>query len=76
MSTKGTFYEATVEFEVNNNNGKIKKIKEYFLVNADSVTYAEAQVASVLEADGADPWTVISAKKSKVTTVETEEINT
>ena len=73
MSTKGTFYEATVEFEV---NGKIKKIKEYFLVNADSVTYAEAQVASVLEADGADPWTVISAKKSKVTTVETEEINT
>lgn len=74
MATTGTFYETTVEFEVNNNGGKAKKIKEYYLVLADSVTYAEAQVAALLEAEGASPWTVISAKKSKVTNVETGEL--
>jgi|TARA_R110000751_G_scaffold5523_9_gene25142 hypothetical protein len=74
MAVTGTFYEATVEFESQGNTGKSKKVKEYFLVSADSVTYAEAQVAAVLEVAGADPWTVISAKKSKVTTVETTEI--
>jgi hypothetical protein len=72
MATNGVFYDATVEFEIVNNGGKTKKIKEYYLVLADSVTYAEAQVAASLEADGADPWTVISAKKSKVTYVVTE----
>jgi len=76
MATKGTFYDTTVEFEVNNNGGKAKKVKEYYLVLADSVTYAEAQVAALLEAEGADPWTVISAKKSKVTNAVTEEITT
>ena len=74
MATNGTFYDTTVEFETNPSGSKVKKIKEYYLVLADSVTYAEAQVAASLEADGADPWTVISAKKSKVTYVVTEEI--
>ncbi|MAF43283.1 MAG: hypothetical protein CMI54_03810 [Parcubacteria group bacterium] len=75
MATKGTFYEATVEFEINNNGGKAKKVKEYYLVLADSVTYAEVQVATLLEAEGASPWTVISAKKSKLTNVVTELID-
>ena len=74
MATNGTFYETTVEFETSTNGGKAKKVKEYYLVLADSVTYAEAQVAALLEAEGASPWTVVSAKKSKVTNVVTEEI--
>lgn len=74
MPVKDTFYEATVEFETSTTIGKSKKVKEYYLVVADSVTYAEAQVAKVLEAEGAQDWVVVSAKKSKVTVVETETI--
>ena len=30
------FWETTVQFEIDNGNGKIKKTKEYYLVSADS----------------------------------------
>jgi len=73
MATRGTFYEVTVELELTT-SGKTKKQKEYYLVVADSVTYAEAQVGVILENEAtAVPWVVTSAKKSKVTLVEPED---
>ena len=30
------FWETTVQFEIDNGNGKVKKTKEYYLVSADS----------------------------------------
>ena len=45
------FWEATVQFETDNGNGKIKKTKEYYLVAADSASNAEAQVNVILEGD-------------------------
>lgn len=66
------FWETTVQFETDNGNGKIKKTKEYFLVAADSASYAEAQVNVILE--GESDFTVISTKQSKINTVRVVDI--
>ena len=64
------FWETTVQFEISNNGGKPKKVKEYYLVVANSATFAEAQVSKLLK-DESD-FIVISTKKSKITVVETD----
>jgi len=43
------YYETVVEFETELGNDRVKKTREYFLVVADSVSYAEAQTVSLLE---------------------------
>ena len=67
------FWEATVQFETDNGNGKIKKTKEYYLVAADSASYAEAQVNVILE--GETDFTVISTKQSKINTVRIVDVD-
>ena len=66
------YWEATVQFEVDNGNGKVKKTKEYYLVTADSASYAEAQVHKILE--GQSDFTVIGTKQSKINIVRTVDI--
>ena len=42
------FYSAKVQFEVTNENGKVKKHNRNYVVNAVSVTDAEVQVNKYL----------------------------
>ena len=67
------FWEATVQFEIDNGNGKVKKMKEYYLVAADSASYAEAQVNQILK--GETYFTVISTKQSKINTVRIVDVD-
>ena len=67
------FWEATVQFEIDNGNGKVKKMKEYDLVAADSASYAEAQVNQILK--GETDFTVISTKQSKINTVRIVDVD-
>ncbi len=67
------FWETTVQFEIDNGNGKVKKMKEYYLVAADSASYAEAQVNQILK--GETDFTVISTKQSKINTVRIVDVD-
>ena len=62
------FYEAQVVFEKTfdtKNGPKVKKTKENYLVEGDSVTYVEAQVAKFLN-DCTDPFEVKIVRESKI----------
>tara|TARA_R100000329_G_scaffold66918_1_gene58802 strand:+ start:300 stop:521 length:222 start_codon:yes stop_codon:yes gene_type:complete len=62
------YYEAQVVFEKTfdtKNGPKVKKTKENYLVEGDSVTYVEAQVAKFLN-DCTDPFEVKIVKESKI----------
>ena len=62
------YYEATVEFEKTfdtKNGPKTKKTKENYLVEGESVTYVEAQVANFLK-DCHDPFEVKIVRESKL----------
>ena len=67
------FWEATVQFEIDNGTGKVKKMKEYYLVAADSASYAEAQVNQILK--GEPDFTVISTKQAKINTVRIVDVD-
>lgn len=62
------FYEVTVEVEVGTlKNGNPKKKKESYLVNAYSVTEAEAKVVKHFEDSSAQiTYNVSSARQSKI----------
>lgn len=65
------YYEAQVVFEKTfdtKNGPKTKKTKEYYLVEGDSVTYVEAQVAEFLK-DCHDPFEVKIVKESRLVEV-------
>tara|TARA_B100000131_G_C17936567_1_gene540577 strand:- start:61 stop:282 length:222 start_codon:yes stop_codon:yes gene_type:complete len=62
------YYEAQVVFEKTfdtKNGPKVKKTKENYLVEGDSVTYVEAQVAKFLS-DTQDPFEVKIVRESKI----------
>lgn len=59
------FQEVKVEFEVDNGNGKIKKKSETYLVDALSVTEAEARVIEHFKWS-VTPFEVKSVRVSKV----------
>ena len=62
------YYEAQVVFEKTfdtKNGPKVKKTKENYLVEGDSVTYVEAQVSKFLS-DCQDPFEVKIVKESKL----------
>ena len=65
------FFEVTVEIEVGQlKNGKVKTKKEVYLVDAQSVTEAEARVIRDFEKDGNTlDYKVSGAKKSKIISV-------
>ena len=59
------FYEVQVEVENESNTGRIKKIKEYYLVQAVSVTDAEAKMYKEFESEAND-WEVKMVRESKI----------
>jgi len=67
-----TYFEVTVEFisEIETKSGAIKekKIKEKYLVEADSVTFAESKVNEWLK-DTPYEFSVKLAKESKISAV-------
>lgn len=65
------YFEASVEIITEiGNNGKEKKVKEVFLVDAQSVTEAEARVVEDFEQSGMQlDYRVVQVKESKIQTV-------
>lgn len=59
------FIEVKVEFETDNGNGKIKKKTEAYLVDAMTVTEAEARIIAHFKSSVL-PFEVKSAKVSKI----------
>jgi hypothetical protein len=59
------YYEVVVEVQTEQDNGKVKKSKEYYLTEAVSVTDAEATVYKDMEGEECE-WKVISSKESKI----------
>ena len=66
---KTTYFEVTVSVVVSTNkSGKQKKEREIYLVDAMSVTEAEAKVLEEYKESQLD-YEVLGAKKSRITTV-------
>ncbi len=65
------FYEVTVELVVDKlKNGKDKKIKEVYLVDAHTVTEAEARVIQDFEKTNVQlEYKVVGAKESRIIAV-------
>jgi hypothetical protein len=56
-----------VKVQHDNGNGKIKKVTERYLVDAMSVTEAEARVTEVMKEDlGSNDFEVVSASVSRI----------
>jgi len=56
-----------VKVQHDNDNGKIKKVTERYLVDAMSVTEAEARVTKVMKEDiGSNDFEVVSASVSRI----------
>jgi hypothetical protein len=58
------WYSVTVQFTVEN-SGKIKKIKELYMVKAASITDAETQVAKDLDGTIGD-YRILTVNESKI----------
>jgi hypothetical protein len=61
------YFTVNVKVQHDNGNGKIKKVTERYLVDAMSVTEAEARVTAVLKEDlGGTDFEVVSASVSRI----------
>lgn len=65
MLTSSNYYNVSVKFKRENDKGKIKIVTERYLVDALSVTEAEARVTMFLE-DCPDEWQLSVASESRV----------
>lgn len=60
------YWTATVQFETTDNQGRVRKTKETYLVDALSATEAEALVHKEMKKDGEMDFQVVSASQSKI----------
>jgi hypothetical protein len=61
------YYQVTVAFETETESGKIKKVKELYLVDALSCTEAEAKLVQNFTSKGtAAEYEVIAVAESKI----------
>ena len=60
------YFQVKVEFRVEDDKGKIKKQNVLYLVDAQSVTEAEARTVKYLTDQGEDEFEVKSASASKI----------
>jgi hypothetical protein len=79
MDSKNFYwYTVTVQFVVEDEQtGKIKKVKELYLVKAASITDAETQVAKDLDGTMSD-YRILTANESKIIRIikpDTAELN-
>lgn len=63
------FYQAKVEFTVEDQNGKLKKQKVAYLVDSESVTEAEARVTQFLIERGESEFEVVAIVSSPISDV-------
>lgn len=59
------FYLGKVQFEVTNENGRVKKQTRQYIVNAVSVTDAEVQINKYLK-NSTEPFEVKTISESKI----------
>lgn len=62
------YYEVQIEIKTESESGKVRKVKESYLVEALSVVEAESNLTKDFEQYPND-WTVKSVKESKITRV-------
>lgn len=61
------YYEVLVQLKMESDKGKIKKVRELYLVDAMSVTEAEARIVKSFSDSGfSQDYSVVSVKGSKV----------
>jgi hypothetical protein len=61
------FFEVTVNIKTESSNGKIKNVKEVYLVDSMSVTEAEARIVEDFRSSGfSQDFKVILVRESKV----------
>lgn len=60
------YYEVMVVISTESETGKVKQLKEYYLVSAVSVTDAEAKIHKEFEKATELVWEVKSVKESKI----------
>jgi hypothetical protein len=63
------YFTVKAVFETEDNKGKIKKQTEVYLVDAMSVTEAEARITEYLSGRGENDFEVKSASKSNIVSV-------
>jgi hypothetical protein len=60
------FFQVKVEFKIEDEKGRIKRQSYVYLVDAMSVTEAEARTVKYLSSQGEDEFEVKSASASKI----------
>ena len=60
------FFQVKVQFTVEDDKGKVKKVNSLYLVDAHSVTEAEARVVKYLTEQGENEFEVKSASESNI----------
>lgn len=60
------YWTTTVQFETTDTQGRVKKTKETYLVDALSATEAEALVHKEMKKNGETDFQVVSASQSKI----------
>lgn len=60
------YWMVTVQFEIENDKGKVRKIKEPYLIDAMSATEAEAKLHEYMKERGEHNFEVIRAVKSGI----------
>ena len=60
------FFQVKVQFKVEDDKGKVKKQNVLYLVDAQSVTEAEARMVQYLNDQGEQAFEVKSASESKI----------
>tara|TARA_S200002703_G_scaffold158725_1_gene169871 strand:+ start:300 stop:506 length:207 start_codon:yes stop_codon:yes gene_type:complete len=58
------YWQVTTQFERENDRGRVQKVKEVYLTEAESATEAEAAIYR--EFEGESNFSVIGAAKSKI----------
>ena len=60
------YFTVTTKILTDDGNGKIKKLTERYLVDAMSVTEAEARVTKFLAQDGTQDFEIVAAAVSRI----------
>ena len=60
------YWQVTVQFERENDRGRVQKVREIYLIDAMSGTEAEAKTYSYLEEEGETNFQVISLAQSRI----------
>ena len=60
------YWQVTTQFERESDTGRVQKVKEVYLVDAMSVTEAEARMTEYLSKDGKHDFEIVAAGVSRI----------